>query len=412
MPEPTALVHIGAGATVESEVDMHGWWIDGQEIVVGEVTIGAGARVGTRTLLMPGARVGDGAEIEPGSVVTGAIPAGERWAGAVARHEGPAGESWPAEPPAPCQHPRRLRALFSAGLAIHGLVPLLAIVPGLLALHLAGAPEPTIQSSPAVLVLEAFVITATFLLSYALIVAGIVRAAWRLIRPGWQTESGVVGWALWFSEDLLASARVILFPIYNSLYTRPWLRLIGLRVGYRTEISTALGLSRLVSFGRRSFVADDVVLSPIRARHGWLHLEPITVGDGSFLGNGSVLRGDTQRRRRHDRGPPHGPAARERGRHLLARRTGARAAPRRSRDRPGAHDQPAAQARAGARDDGPDQDPAAVDALDADRLGRVPRARRDRRSARRRRGDRARAARCSSLPAWSRRCSRCSRSGR
>jgi non-ribosomal peptide synthetase-like protein len=294
VPEPTALVHIGAGATVESEVDMHGWWIDGQEIVVGEVTIGAGARVGTRTLLMPGARVGEGAEVEPGSVVTGVIPARERWSGAVARHEGAAGEGWPDEPPVASEHPLRLRALFSAGLAIHGLVPLLAIVPGLLALHLAGAPEPTIQSSPLVLLLEAFVITATFLVSYALIVAGIVRALWRLIRPGWHSESGVVGWALWFSEDLLASARVILFPIYNSLYTRAWLRLIGLRVGRRTEISTALGLSRLVSFGRTSFVADDVVLSPVRARDGWLHLEPIAVGDGSFLGNGSVLPGGTR----------------------------------------------------------------------------------------------------------------------
>jgi non-ribosomal peptide synthetase-like protein len=294
VPEPTALVHIGAGATVEAEVDMHGWWIDGQEIVVGEVTIGARARVGTRTLLMPGARVGAGAEVEPGSVVAGLIPAGERWSGAVARQEGAAGEGWPAEPPARCEYPRGLRALFSAGLAIHGLVPLLAIVPGLLALHFAGAPEPTIHTPAGVLVLEAFVITATFLLSYALIVAGVVRAVWRLIRPGWHTESGIVGWALWFSEDLLASARVILFPLYNSLYTRPWLRLIGLRVGRRTEISTALGLSRLVSLGRTSFVADDVMLSPVRARGGWLHLEPIAVGDGSFLGNGSVLRGGTR----------------------------------------------------------------------------------------------------------------------
>jgi non-ribosomal peptide synthetase-like protein len=298
VPEPTALVHIGAGATLESEVDMHGWWIDGQEIVVGEVHIGAGARVGTRTLLLPGASVGAGAEVEPGSVVSGEIPAGERWGGAVARCEGTAGDSWPAQEPPASGRPRGLRALFGAGLAVHGLVPLLAVGPGLLILYLVGAPAPTLESPVAVLVLEALLITVTFLLSYALLVAALVRAVWRLIGPGWHAESGIVGWALWFSEDLLASARVILFPIYNSLYTRPWLRLMGLRVGARTEISTALGLNRLVSFGRRSFVADDVVLAPARARGGWLHLEPIEIGDDSFLGNGSVLRAGTKVRDR------------------------------------------------------------------------------------------------------------------
>jgi non-ribosomal peptide synthetase-like protein len=294
VPEPTALVHIGAGATLESEVDMHGWWIDGAQIVIGEVRIGAGARVGTRTLLMPGARVGAGAEVEPGSVVTGEVPDGERWGGAVARYEGRAGESWPAQAPSASEQPRGLRAMFAAGLAIHGLVPLLAVVPGLAILYLIGAPAPTLSSPPSVLVLESLLITATFLFTYALLVAGLVRAVWRLIRPGWHAESGVVGWALWFSEDLLASARVILFPIYNSLYTRPWLRLMGLSVGRRTEISTALGLNRLVSLGQRSFVADDVVLAPARARGGWLHLEPIEVGDESFLGNGSVLRAGTE----------------------------------------------------------------------------------------------------------------------
>ena len=87
---------------------------------------------------------------------------------------------------------------------------------------------------------------------------------------------------------------MILFPLYNSLYTRAWLRLMGLRVGRRTEISTALGLNGLVTLGERSFVADDVVFAPARARGGWLHLRKIAVGNGSFIGNGAILRGGTE----------------------------------------------------------------------------------------------------------------------
>ncbi len=294
VPEPTALVHIGAGATLEAEVDMHGWWVDGPELVIGEVRIGEGARVGTRAMLMPGAVVEAGAEVEPGSVVAGTVTAGKRWAGAVAHEVGRAGEHWPDTPAPRPASSRRLRALFTAGLGLHGLVPLLAFAPALVALYLFGAPAPTLGSSFGVLALEALVVTALFLLSYALIVAGTVRLIWRAIPAGWHSESSFVGWALWFSEATLSSARVILFPIYNSSYTRPWLRLMGLQVGRRTEISTALGLNRLVSFGERSFVADDVVFAPARARGGWLHLQEITVGNGSFIGNGAILSGGTR----------------------------------------------------------------------------------------------------------------------
>jgi len=81
---------------------MRGWWIDGQELVVGEIRIGAGARIGSRVLLNPGAVIGDGAEIEVGTVISGEVPAGERWGGAA----GAARSSGRAR--APCCSPVRL----------------------------------------------------------------------------------------------------------------------------------------------------------------------------------------------------------------------------------------------------------------------------------------------------------------
>lgn len=295
VPPPGALVHIGAGATIEADVDMHGWWIDGQEIVIGETRVGAGARVGTRTMLMPGARVEEGAEVEPGSVVTGTIPAGERWGGSPARYEGPAGEGWPAEP-SPGDPRRRLwRAMHVPGLLLASALPVVALLTPVLVLYLLGAPLPTaLDSSIVVLLLDALAIASMFVVIYALLAAGAVRLLWRLVRPGLHPDNGALAWALWLSEDLLASARVALFPLYSSLYTRPWLRLMGLRIGRRTEISTAVGLNKLVSFGELSFAADDVVLSGARARNGWLDVREIAIGDRTFLGNGSILKQGTQ----------------------------------------------------------------------------------------------------------------------
>ena len=63
------------------------------------VKVGAGAVVGTRSMLFPGARVGKRAEVAPGSAVVGQIPTGQRWAGAPAVKLGKAKRDWPKERP-------------------------------------------------------------------------------------------------------------------------------------------------------------------------------------------------------------------------------------------------------------------------------------------------------------------------
>ncbi|MGH2930910.1 MAG: amino acid adenylation protein, partial [Solirubrobacteraceae bacterium] len=167
-------------------------------------------------------------------------------------------------------------------------------MPAILILYLLGSSAPTLSSSLGVLALQTLILTSVSLIAYALLVAGTVRLVWRLLAPGWHGDGGAVAWALWFSEDVLTTARALLFPLYCSIYTRRWLRLMGLRIGRRTEISTAVSLNTLVSFGELSFAADDVVLAGARAREGWLHLEQIEIGKRTFLGNGALLQGGTR----------------------------------------------------------------------------------------------------------------------
>ena len=202
MPSLTSLVHIGDGATVEAQVDLHGWWIDGQELVVGEVRVGAGASVGARTLLAPGASIGTGAEIEPGSVISGTIPDGEHWGGSPARYLGLAGADWPSQAPAPNPRPRFWKFMFACGLAWEGLLVLLALIPGLLALTLCGAPVPSLGGSLLVALGEAGVLAALSTVTLAVLVACTLRVVWRLVRPGLHSDDGALGWALWFSGSI------------------------------------------------------------------------------------------------------------------------------------------------------------------------------------------------------------------
>ncbi len=293
LPSPTSLVEIGDGATIEGEVDLHGWWMDGAELVVGELRIGAGARVGMRSMLMPGAEIGAGAEVEPGSVVEGFVPAGERWAGTPARRVGRAGEAWPSQAPPARRHPRLWQALFGAGFTVVSFLPVAAAIPGLVLLASVLPSHVSFASSALALLAVAPLQAASFLVTYALLTALLVRLASPWVRAGLHPDEGATALALWFTETLMAGARVVLFPLYSTVFTRSWLRLLGLHVGHRTEVSTAVGLNRLVSFGEASFAADDVIFAGARARDGWLHVAPIAVGDGTFLGNGALVAGDT-----------------------------------------------------------------------------------------------------------------------
>jgi non-ribosomal peptide synthetase-like protein len=288
-----SLLHIGDGATVESNVDLRGWWIDGQELVVGEITIGAGARIGSRVLLNPGAVVGDGAEIEMGTVISGEVPAGERWGGAPARRTGSAGDNWPAEAPK-ASGAGGWAWLFGASIVLELVIELAAFAPAIGLLALLGGEVPTLQSSFLTIAFEALIVTAITVPMTAILIALTLRLVWRLVKPGWYDEHSPVGWALWFGEELKQSSSTLLFPLYASMYTRPWFRLMGLKIGRGTEISVTTGLNPLVSFGELSQCTDDIGFCGVRSRDGWIAVEPIEIGDHTFLGPGSILRGGTR----------------------------------------------------------------------------------------------------------------------
>ena len=59
VPPVTGLLTLGDGCSVEPEVDLAGHWLDGGHLHIGEVRVGADARVGARSTLLPGADVGD-----------------------------------------------------------------------------------------------------------------------------------------------------------------------------------------------------------------------------------------------------------------------------------------------------------------------------------------------------------------
>ncbi|MCW7943486.1 amino acid adenylation protein [Streptomyces hygroscopicus] len=290
MPPVTGLAELGDGCSIEPEADISGWWLDGDTLHVGSVTVGADARVGHRAMLMPGAVVGRGAELTGGSCLDGRIPDGQSWTGSPARPVEPAEQcadgGWPARPSV---RRRRWHIAYALSLGVLPLLPLLASAPALFATYLLVRHMPTLSAAAPHLLAAAPLFAVMTTVCWMLVVALAVRLLSRSLKPGVHRADGGVAWRAWLVTRLLDGARGSLFPLYASLATPHWLRLLGARVGRGAEISTVLPLPSLLHVEDGAFLADDTLVAPFELRGGWMRLGRVRIGKRAFVGNSGIV---------------------------------------------------------------------------------------------------------------------------
>ncbi|HKI40859.1 MAG TPA: Pls/PosA family non-ribosomal peptide synthetase, partial [Mycobacterium sp.] len=287
LPPVTGLLTLGHRSAVEPEVDLCGYWIDGDALHVGEITIGNDATVGARTTLLPGAIVGKNADVAPGSGVLDKIKNGQYWKGSPAVKSGRVNHPWPDERP-----PRRSRWVPMYGLTslLLAALPLIAVASGLAVI--AVAVHRTRRLSHAVLpaLLWTPVAALAALTVYALLTVIAVRMLSIGLREGYHPVRSRAGWQLWATERLMDAARNYLFPLYAGLLTPIWLRLLGAKVGHGTEISTALLIPKFTVIQDGAFLADDTLVGSYELGGGWIYAAQTTVGRRAFLGNSGIAQ--------------------------------------------------------------------------------------------------------------------------
>jgi non-ribosomal peptide synthetase-like protein len=284
LPPVTGMLKLGRGCAVGTEVDLSGHWLDGDLLRLGPVRVGAGAVVGTRSMLLPGARVGKRAQIAPGSAVSGQVPTGQRWAGVPAVKTGRAAR-YAAERPA---RKARWALAYTATAFALNLLPLLAALPGIVIVGAAVRGSATLPAAlgSALAASPAAVVSA--LLCYALLVLVGVRVLSIGLRAGQHPLYGRVAWQAWTTERLMDGARTVLFPLYASLLTPLWLRALGMKVGRGVEASTVLALPSMTTVGDGAFLADDTMIASYELGGGWLRIDEARIGARAFLGNSGM----------------------------------------------------------------------------------------------------------------------------
>ncbi|MFD9466287.1 Pls/PosA family non-ribosomal peptide synthetase [Streptomyces sp. NPDC060027] len=285
LPPVTGMLKLGRGAAVESEVDLSGYWLDGDRLEIGAVKVGAGAVVGTRSILFPGARVGKRAEVAPGSAVVGQIPTGQRWAGAPAGKLGKAKRAWPKDRP---QRGTYWRAMYGAtGFALSAL-PVLAAVAALLVARVFVSADAGLGAALRGAGIALVPATLAFGLAYAVLLLVSVRLLSLGLHEGTHPTHSRIGWQAWTVTQLMDRSRETLFPLYAGLITPVWLRLLGMRIGRGAEVSTVLALPSLTTVGEGAFLADDTLTAPYELGGGWMRIGRAEIGRRAFLGNSGM----------------------------------------------------------------------------------------------------------------------------
>ncbi|MFB7716122.1 Pls/PosA family non-ribosomal peptide synthetase [Nocardia sp. NPDC056100] len=285
LPPVTGMLELGDGCSVEPEVDLSGYWIDGDTVHIGPITIGPGAVVGARSILLPGTRIGRNAEIAPGSAVSGRVKAEQAWAGSPAVKVGKAQHGWPDNTPARASHWVAVFGITSMALAA---VPILALGTGgaFIAWWIRDTATLTAGLGRAFAILPVAALLCLGVYAAVTIIA--VRLFSIGLTAGYHPVRSRVGWQAWSTERLLDSARTFLFPLYASLLTPVWLRLLGAKVGKHVEASTVLLLPKFTTVADGAFLADDTMIASYELGGGWLHIGEAKVGKRAFLGNSGM----------------------------------------------------------------------------------------------------------------------------
>ncbi len=288
LPPVTGLLSLGSGCNIEPEVDLSAWWIDGDYVHIGAVHVGANATVGSRSTLMPGASIGAGGQVEPGSAVLGKVKAGQLVAGSPAERSGKAKNAWPEAPQTiadrqalvrgvcrrlgrACLDPLHLRRRRDpGGLPVHPRqrIPLrcCAAGPGLAPAGGTGLVRVQPPADPCHH-------------------ADARRRAQGRVLPGAEPDR-LAG--LGHRAGFGPGPRCPALPIYASLFTPVWLRLLGAKVGRNVEASTVLLLPKMTTVGEGAFLADDTMVASYELGGGWMKIAPAKIGKRSFLGNSGM----------------------------------------------------------------------------------------------------------------------------
>jgi non-ribosomal peptide synthetase-like protein len=283
-------VELGDGVSIGYGARLLPYFVEGGWLHLMPVSIGSGCFVGTNSIVLAGAEIGSGSTVGEQSLVAAGqvVPAHQHWTGSPLRRRDAAPTLLQAMDAAADDRrwPRRVLAGFVLAAGLLMLLPLLIMAPSTALVALVTDHAGLGWGMASTLVAAPLYV----LVTCAVAIAG-KRLAMPVARAGIHHERSSFGLRKWLSDHMVGQTALIR-TIYDTLYLKPVLRLLGARIGRWAEVSTINFLDPdMLTLGDESFVAGETVVAPAVFHRGCVSLGPARVGRRSFVGNGAILPG-------------------------------------------------------------------------------------------------------------------------
>jgi non-ribosomal peptide synthetase-like protein len=283
------LLTIGNDSSLGAESSLLGYIVQDGYLHLGSIDIGNRCFVGVRASLELNSCMADDSHLEDLALLATntKIPEQERWYGSPARLQEI------VEPQTPfygSNHGRIFRGFLQGlGVILLSVLPTIAVLPGVLitleALDL--------WSWGGLLVTPLAGLLGILLIMLQVLV--LRKIFLPRVKPGIYSLRSGFYLRKWWIDQLMNLSLESLNTVYGSVYSTPWLRLLGTKIGAQAEISTAANFSPdLVFIGANAFIADDVSLGAPRVYLGNMALQSVYIGEESFVGNSALVPGGSE----------------------------------------------------------------------------------------------------------------------
>jgi non-ribosomal peptide synthetase-like protein len=287
------MITIGAGACVSPEASILGFRVDGDQLIIEPVEIGANAYVGLRSVLRGHARLGKDAVLEDLASLECEcqVPDQEVWAGSPAKYL----KTLSSSDCSPIYQPSISTRLYTIALQSLGMGLLVLLFP-------VGALVPAVylvNETQMMFGYWAYVTLLPLCAIYVVSFIGLTALCVRILGPGRRSSGShslhsTAFVQQWFADAVMTASLVCIKPIYGTIFTPHFLRLLGARVGNRAEVSTVKHISAFnLTVGAETFLADSVSVGSARVQRGQITIKPTVIGNGTFIGNSALLPGGT-----------------------------------------------------------------------------------------------------------------------
>ena len=284
------LISIGSDVSLSSQTNLNNAFVEEGMLKLRHISIGDHAYVGSSAMISvdchiePWGELQDLSMLPPGKT----IGEGEVWKGSPAQFKEKKNIADLPQPLVVSTATRRkYKFIFLLCMVTFPIIILLPLLPTIIQINKMDNDAPDYNFNYMVHVPTLAII---YIVLFALETILLTRLLQRGIKPGKYPIYSLFYVRKWYADQLMSLSLIVLHPIYATVYVASFFRMLGAKIGKKTEISTAGGVTHpLLEIGDGAFIADAVTLGEADVRAQQLILDKTSIDGFSFVGNSALI---------------------------------------------------------------------------------------------------------------------------